>query len=497
MGCGGGSTSSTTVQQIPPEVLEQYKNLISKANVQSEKPYEQYSGDLIAGTTGYQDQAYQNLANLQGRGQAYYNSAAGYADAGASPVTGEQIQGYMSPYQQQVINATMANMQENNAQQANQLTGNAIASGAFGGDRAGVAQAELARQQSLANNQTLADLYNSGYSQALSAAQQDKQNALTAGGQYQNLGTSASQTGLSEADALLNAGNQQQQQAQNILNTQYEQWQNQQQYPYEMLTWLSQLSTGLGSNMGGSSTTTSDSGGKATGGRIGRAAGGALSTSLGKLQFPQGGANLPTAPAVQPKGDQTLATLANAAKVALMFLKDGGRVGLATGGAFTPSISPAIASTAQVPGLSGTFLPKPKTPLSSLQQGNFSRTNLPTAPAAPPPKDNSGDLISLLGSSLALAGREDPNAKTDKAQYIPAGDVGRVTGASAPVAGRGAGDALKAAATVATAPGDPNALPQDLDMFARFWNEASGLFAQGGAITPNAGGLGFRRGGGF
>jgi len=447
------------------------------ANQVGSLPYQQYTGDLISGFTPSQEQAFNNINSLQGTGQGYYNAAAGYTAAGASPVSSNAISNYMSPYQKQVINAAMANMQENNAQQANDLTGNAISAGAFGGDRAGVAQAELARQQALANNETLANLYNTGYSQALSAAQQDQQNALTAGNQLTNLGTSASTTGLNEANALLEAGNQQQQQEQNILNAQYEQWQNQQQYPYETATWLSQLSTGLGSNMGGSSTTTSDTG-KATGGRIGRAGGGsAITSSLGAFDMTPK-ANLPTAPATKPAQDNTLQTLGNLAKIAMLFLKDGGRVGLARGGAFTPTISSGISGAAQVPGSSGTFLPQARSPLSSLKVQNTGGARLPTAPVTPVPQsDATGTLMNAAQTYdlLSKAGSLFDNGKTDKAAYT-------------------LDDAGKSVETVANTLSDPNALPEEVDFFSRVWDNL-GLFSQGGAITPNSGGLGFRRGG--
>lgn len=500
-GGGGGDSTTTVVQQIPPEVLAQYRTLIAEANNYASLPYQQYTGDLIAGTTGYQNQAYRNIADTQGRGQQYYNAAANYLNQGASPVSSSAINNYMSPYLQQVVNSTRANMQENNAQAANNLTGNAISAGAFGGDRAGVAQAELARQQNLADNQTIAGLYNTGYSQALGAAQQDQQNALTAAGQLQNLGTSASSTALNEADAMLNAGNQQQQQAQNQLNAQYELWQNQQQYPYEMLAWLSQLSTGLGGNMGGSSTSTSstDSGGCFnSGGRVGLAFGGnAMSSSLGRMPAPSA-AKLPEAKAPPPPEDQTMDTLMNMAKLALMFLNTGGRVARASGGSFTPTLSSTITGAQKVPGSTGTILPQIRPAESKGQNMQFTRGNLPTASAPPIPRDNTSDTLTDMASlydSMRKIRSEFDDGKTDKAEYVPSGDVGRASGAAnaTPFPPTGV-NPEKISASMATAVTDPNALPEEADFFGEVWKNLN-LFARGGAITPNAGGMGYRRGG--
>lgn len=76
----------------------------------------------------------------------------------------------MNPYTQNVVNSTMANINETNAEQQQQVVGNAISQGAFGGDRSAIAQSELARQQALASNQTLANLQSQGFTQSQNLA---------------------------------------------------------------------------------------------------------------------------------------------------------------------------------------------------------------------------------------------------------------------------------------------------------------------------------------
>ena len=58
--------------------------------------------------------------------------------------------------------------------------GNAIRSGAFGGDRAGIAAANLNQQQNLANAQIFSGILNQGFGQALNTAQQQQQLGLGA-----------------------------------------------------------------------------------------------------------------------------------------------------------------------------------------------------------------------------------------------------------------------------------------------------------------------------
>ena len=110
------------------------------------------------------------------------------------------IQKYMSPYMQQIIDPTMQALRQQQEQAMAGQTGNAIRSGAFGGDRAAIAAANLAGQQQLASGQTMGGLLQQGYGQALSTAQQQQQvrqaemaRILQAGRQQADIGTMSRQ----------------------------------------------------------------------------------------------------------------------------------------------------------------------------------------------------------------------------------------------------------------------------------------------------------------
>ena len=112
-------------------------------------------------------------------GQPYGSLATQAALSGAQGISPQQfsqqaIGQYMSPFMGNVVQQTMAAQAQQNAQQRAALQGEAIRSGAFGGDRAGIAQANLAYQQNLANQKVLADLLQGGYGQALGAFQQQQ-----------------------------------------------------------------------------------------------------------------------------------------------------------------------------------------------------------------------------------------------------------------------------------------------------------------------------------
>ena len=115
-------------------------------------------------------------ASTLGSALPYYSTGAGLDLSSAqNPITSGQIQSYLNPYTQDVVNSTEAAFNNQNAQQAQQLTSSAIMGGnAFGGDRAGVAQGVLAGQQQTAEAPILAGLESSGYTSAVQEAQQEQ-----------------------------------------------------------------------------------------------------------------------------------------------------------------------------------------------------------------------------------------------------------------------------------------------------------------------------------
>lgn len=273
MSGGGGTTTSNTSTQVPPDVLAEYNKVVARANQVADQPLNQYEGPIVAGQTPDELAAYNTINNMQGITAPYTQQASnlvGQSTQNINPntVSASDIQNYQSPYTADVLKTAMAAQNNQDAQQQEQLKGNAISSGAWGGDRSGVAQGILGGQQAFANNATNAGIINQGYTQALqeaniqqqakTAAQQASQ-ALQANGatSINNIGTSALNNGLTGASAQLTAGQLQQQQAQAQLNAPYQQFLQSQAYPFQTTGWLGNIAEGIGSNEGGSSTTSS------------------------------------------------------------------------------------------------------------------------------------------------------------------------------------------------------------------------------------------------
>ena len=110
--------------------------------------------------------------------------------AGAADQVGS-IASYMSPYQQQVIDASLAEFDRNAAVQQAGLRDAAISRGAYGGGREGVMQAEAMRNNQMNRAQLQAQLLNQGFMDARQARGAD----LAA---QQGLGTYQQQLGQAQ-----------------------------------------------------------------------------------------------------------------------------------------------------------------------------------------------------------------------------------------------------------------------------------------------------------
>lgn len=293
---GGKTATSSQNVNVPPAVLAQYQSVVAGANQTAQTPFSSYSGEFVAPVNSEQQSGISGTNAAAGEAQPYYGAATGVLGqsqaatgpvnqaalgqtaASSAPLTGNQINQYLSPYLGDVLNSTEAiQNQENQQAQAGQL-GNAINSGAFGGDRTGIAAANLQQQENLANSSVISGIANTGYQSALSTAQGQQQIGLaganqlasigsTAYGEGANtaselgsLGTGAQAAGVAGSQAQIAAGTVQQQTQQAQDTAQYNQFLQEQSYPFQVEQWLAGISEGTGA-LSGSTTTTTQPGG--------------------------------------------------------------------------------------------------------------------------------------------------------------------------------------------------------------------------------------------
>jgi hypothetical protein len=272
---GGGSSGpsqTTQTQDLPDWAIPYAQEVLGKGSALSQAPYQAYGGERQAQFTPLQQQAFQGAGALApsaatGQGIGIAGQAAGRAldtsyDPYATGQFGAQASQYMDPYMQNVVGIQQREAQRMADIASTQRGAQAVRSGAFGGSRQAITDAEAARnlatQQGDIQARGLQDAYGRGQQQFNTEQQlreqsrqygaglglQGLQTALQGAGQMGALG--GQQFGQQrDVLGLQNQfGTQQQQQVQNILGQQYEDFLAQKKFPYQQLEFQSNLLRG-------------------------------------------------------------------------------------------------------------------------------------------------------------------------------------------------------------------------------------------------------------
>ena len=201
----------------------------------------------------------QGLAGGLGAYQPYLQQAGALGSQAAQTLTGAQqyvgptaYQQFMSPYQQDVINTTLANYDVQAQKGLAPLAASAIGAGAFGGARQGIQQAAYQTQSDLNRAQLQAQLLNQGVSQAQQQAAQAYQQQLAAAQAQQGLGSfqgalgqTAQQLTGNQIQALSTLGGQESAYQQSILDAQKQAAKEAAFEPYTRYGLVGQQLTGL------------------------------------------------------------------------------------------------------------------------------------------------------------------------------------------------------------------------------------------------------------
>ena len=163
------------------------------------------------GAQPLQQQAFAAAGALPGTYQPMVDQAAGLAsNVGNADIAGN-VSKYMTPYTTNVVNA-LGDLGQRNISQflAPQATAAAVGSGQFGSKRGAevLGQAINTGLQNINLNQ--AQALQTGYGQALTAAQQEQAQKLAASNQLGTLATTGQNLGLADINALSTLGGQQQ-----------------------------------------------------------------------------------------------------------------------------------------------------------------------------------------------------------------------------------------------------------------------------------------------
>jgi hypothetical protein len=238
-------TGSDTSTQFPLWLQQYDYNLANAATNLASQPYTPYTGQQVATPSADTQQAWNLAQSNVGDYQPDLTQANSLTSAGSTPLTGSQIQSYMNPYMSTVLgglaSASNTNFTNNVLPSiANQF----VSSGQAASPQQMQADNNAMYQSQQALNQAQAGALSQGYSTATQTAEAQQQAQLQGGAQYGQLGALTQQLGATDVGQLAGAGSAQDQVNQANLNVAQNNFDQQQQWPYQNLTYASNIIRG-------------------------------------------------------------------------------------------------------------------------------------------------------------------------------------------------------------------------------------------------------------
>jgi len=273
-------TNQTITQvSIPEYIRPNIERLLGKTEALTDinqNPYKTYGGQRIADFSPMQQRAFNDVGNMQTAGQlGTASNLAGQAGLGAYGMAGNMAnagnnyygmatnpyttQAFMNPYIQSSLAPQLNEMRRQYGIAGTNQMGNATKQGAFGGSREALMASENNRNMNTAMNQTIGQGYDKAFQAAQQAQQfganlglQGQQGALQGYGQANNAASILGQLGQTQFgqqqainQAQQQVGTIQQAQAQQGLDQRYQDFLKQQNYPYQQLAFMSDMTRGL------------------------------------------------------------------------------------------------------------------------------------------------------------------------------------------------------------------------------------------------------------
>lgn len=281
--------SSATIVKPSADVQPYVENVLNKGNALLNAPTPAYTGQMTAGPSQYQTQAWSGLANLtlpQTMTQAGQNLQDIQTKQQGLTFDPASVSQYMNPYLQNSLEPQLNEARRQAQISAMPAMAKLTQAGGYGGGRQAILEAE--NQRNL--NTNLANItgkeYKNAYDEAMKAAQYSSdfglkslQGAATTNQAAGNIGAQQAQYGLQNLQALSTAGGVQQGQEQAGLNAQYNEWLRQQNYLPNALENQQKLIKGM---PGG--TTTENYGAKPSGLQAAIGATGGITTLMKNMQ---------------------------------------------------------------------------------------------------------------------------------------------------------------------------------------------------------------------
>jgi hypothetical protein len=222
-GSAPSSTSSTTETVLPDWAQAQVQSNLATANNLAAQPYQAPNLPTQAPFNPDQEQAFQQVRDLQGSTAPVYSTAINSLEN--LPATTQSL---LNPYIAKVGGDVTSNMERSAAMAQEQLGGEAAGVGAFGGTRSGVESGIIDSETQRNIGQAMDTIASQGWNSAMSGA-------LTRATDLGSLATGGETASLLGTGALSQVGGEEQELTQAQYEDALNQWQQEQNYPYQQL----------------------------------------------------------------------------------------------------------------------------------------------------------------------------------------------------------------------------------------------------------------------
>jgi hypothetical protein len=170
LGSRGGGNKTTQSSTVDPASQARYDDLYNRAIGVAGQPFTPYTGARVAGFNPDQLAGFDATRNMFGRSLSF-DPTGQLNNLAQGPLN---IQQFQNPYNEQVINNTLGDLNDARQMQIQSDQDAAIGRGAFGGSRSALLESETNKKFADAAGRTAGNLRQSGFNNAANLALNDR-----------------------------------------------------------------------------------------------------------------------------------------------------------------------------------------------------------------------------------------------------------------------------------------------------------------------------------
>jgi len=237
-------TGQDTATQFPLWLQQSIYNTIGAATDLAGQPYQAYQGPRVATPSGATQEAWKMGQSNIGSYQPFMQQAGALTSAATKPWSAADVTPFLNPYQDYVTQGLNRNMQQN-------LLPDISARFVSAGQSRSPQEQEMTMRAARDTQGAIGEAMAGGYGSALNASLSQRNQQLAGGAQFGELGALSQRLGLADLGQMAASGTAQDRYRQGNLDQAYGDFAEQRAFPYQNLTYLSDIIRGLPTQYGG------------------------------------------------------------------------------------------------------------------------------------------------------------------------------------------------------------------------------------------------------